>query len=76
MKACGVSDECAKRMVWQSGCLRILANGYGDRFGLVEGRKFQVELEGGEILYESDSFTAVKHFVSMLTEPYPEYQVA
>ncbi|WP_139214329.1 hypothetical protein [Marinobacter zhejiangensis] len=66
----------AVETVWQAGCLKVDALGRMDRFGNLATEIYRVELDGGDILYESESYTAVRHFLEMLTEPYPEYKVA
>lgn len=72
-----LSESAGVQTVWAAGCLKVLAHNCIEcRPEDGRGRYFSVELDNGEVLYESESYTAVQHFLGMLTEPYPEIRVA
>lgn len=75
-RRCWSSEPANVQTVWATDCLKVLAHGRRDSYGEIVTNYFSVELDGGDVLYESESYTAVQHFLGMLTEPYPEYRVA
>lgn len=57
-------------VVWSENCLSVIARGgQAGQHGL-SVVLYEVELEGGEVLYRSESYYAVQHFLRMLTEPH------
>ncbi len=63
-------QSVAPQVVWSEGCLRLVAYGERDGQKVSVATWYEVELEGGEVLYRSNSYHAAQHFLEILTEPY------
>lgn len=71
-----VSSVGVVRTVWSGDCLKVQAHGHDGEWGEFHIDYYRVELDGGETLYRSRSYSAVQNFLKMLTEPYQGMFVA